>query len=342
MPATEHNEAIKNQLIGAILGGKTIAAFAELVNIPPSTAKKIWTKYWKTGSTKNHPHSGCPLKVDERAQQTLVCNAKKNWRAGFVELGNMMNPHISATTVQEHLDEANLHQRVAHKVPYLTELQKRKRKVWADERKGYDWSKVIWSDECYVYLGDRNGRVYVTCGPDEEYDECLVPTFKQSTVQVMVWGCIMKGKRGPLVVLEYPGGKGGGLNATRYQEQVLQGKLQAFWAKMRVERGDITFQQDGAPAHAAKSTKKWLSDHSISIFPHPPSSPDLNPIEPLWHKLKRHVRARPHPPTSVQELITAVHEAWGKIEAKDVDKYVGHMDNIVDAVLTANGGHTKF
>ena len=61
--------------------------------------------------------------------------------------------------------------------------------------------------------------MYVTRRTDEEYDkDCLVPTFKQSAVCVMVWGCIMKGQKGPLIVLEYLGGKGGGMNSACYQE----------------------------------------------------------------------------------------------------------------------------
>jgi hypothetical protein len=59
------------------------------------------------------------------------------------------------------------------------------------------WARVIWSDEAYIYLGDDRGHVFVTWRPDEEYlDECLVPTFKQSPVRVMVWACIMKGRKG--------------------------------------------------------------------------------------------------------------------------------------------------
>ena len=53
--------------------------------------------------------------------------------------------------------------------------------------KRIDWWRKIFSDECYVYLGDRHGRIFVTRRPDEEYDEeCLVPTFKQSSVCIMV------------------------------------------------------------------------------------------------------------------------------------------------------------
>ena len=87
-----------------------------------------------------------------------------------------------------------------------------------------DWSKVIWSDEAYLCLGDAKGSVYVTRRDDEVLnDDCVVQTFKQSSVRIMIWGCIMEDSKGPLVVLEYPGGKGGGMNAARYQDQVLSG-----------------------------------------------------------------------------------------------------------------------
>ena len=38
--------------------------------------------------------------------------------------------------------------------------------------------------------------------------------------------------------------------------------------------------------HQAKSTCDWLHHNSIGPFLHPASSPDLNPIEPLWKTLK--------------------------------------------------------
>ena len=93
-----------------------------------------------------------------------------------------------------------------------------------------DWQHVIWSDECYVYIGDSKCTVWVTWTPEEKFDEnCLVPTFKQSSIQVMVWGCIMEGKKGLLMVLDYPRGRGGEIMVKRYQEQVLNGLLHDFY-----------------------------------------------------------------------------------------------------------------
>jgi hypothetical protein len=121
-----------------------------------------------------------------------------------------MIPSVSASSVRRTIVSVGLHRRKAQKVVYLTKTQKRARKQWALRYKGWkerDWGTVIWSDECYVYLGDDRGTVWVTRTAEEEFDEnWVIPTFKQSAIQVMVWGCVMKGKKGPLVVLEYPGG----------------------------------------------------------------------------------------------------------------------------------------
>ena len=134
------------------------------------------------------------------------------------QLQNQVTADISTSTVRRILDGEGYHRWVARRVPYLTKKHKQARLAWAKKNKGMsreDWGQIIFSDECYVYLGDKQGCIYVTRRADEELlDECLVPTFEQSSVRVMIWGCIVEGKKGPLVVLEYPGGKGGGMNST--------------------------------------------------------------------------------------------------------------------------------
>jgi len=261
----------------------------------------------------------------------------------YKEIGNQVEPHLSAGSICNHLASQGYHRRLARRVPYLTKGQRRKRLEWARKVRGFEWDKVIWSDESYIYLDDTRGRIYVTRQDNEIFQEdCLILTFKQSSICVMVWGCIMQGRKGPLVVLEYPGGRGGGMNAKRYQEQVLEKEFLGFWSKMKEKRGSIFFQHDGAPSHTSKTTVQWLKSHDITIFPHPPSSPDVNPIENIWHELKEHIRKQAHHPSSVAELIEAVKEAWKQIKIKDVNKYVHRMDDVVEAVLKAKGGHTGF
>ncbi len=53
---------------------------------------------------------------------------------------------------------------------------------------------------------------------------------------------------------------------------------------------DFVFQQDLAPAHTAKGTKRWFNDHGVTVLDWPANSPDLNPIENLWGIVKRNMR----------------------------------------------------
>ncbi|KAJ7271827.1 hypothetical protein C8J57DRAFT_1507730 [Mycena rebaudengoi] len=163
--------------------------------------------------------------------------------------------------------------------------------AWAKDRQGMrdrEWACVMWSDECYIQLGDNKGRIYVTRTVDEVYDEgCLVPTFKQSPIRIMVRACIANNGKGPLVVLEYPGGKGGGMTAAHYQEQVLDAVVNAEMKRMEKKRRGMQFQQDGASSHAAKSTHH------------------MNPIEPVWNDLKCIWTHRPCPST-FEELKSVV------------------------------------
>jgi transposase len=329
-----------------VQAGLSVNKAASLTNIPSSTADDLWHKFLETGTTHNRPRSGRPSKVTPRLKRSIIRSALHNRRKPLNDLAQMAPDKIGTTTVRSILAEQGYHRRVARRVPFITQKQKKQRMQWARKYAQFtsrDWRKPIWSDECYVYLGDKAGRIYVTRRPNEENDEnCLVPSFKQSSVRVMIWACISCGKKGPLCVLEYPGGKGGGMNTTRYISQVLDPLLKPFFQEMKHQHRSPIFQQDGAPGHRSKATQKWFSDHSIPLMDHPPNSPDVSPIEPVWHELKKRLRARSHPPTSVSELIAAVKEAWDEIDIATIDKYILTMPYRVQAVLDSKGGHTRF
>ncbi|KIJ97348.1 hypothetical protein K443DRAFT_105805 [Laccaria amethystina LaAM-08-1] len=121
---------------------------------------------------------------------------------------NQLGLKVNKITIRCVLHHAGYHRRVAMKVPFLTKLHKHARMGWAHLYHCYkqqQWSKIIWSDEAYIHLSDNRGHIFITHCADEEYlEDCLVLTFKHSPVRVMVWGCIIQGRKGPLIVLEYP------------------------------------------------------------------------------------------------------------------------------------------
>lgn len=110
---------------------------------------------------------------------------------------------------------------------------------------------------------------------------------------------------------------------------------------MDSKHGQVLYQQDGASSHTPKLTTKWLSCHNVERMPYPSGSPDINPIEPIWHELKQRIRSWDHISTTLDELKMATWEAWDDILVEDIDMYVDTMQLQVQAVLAARGGHTR-
>lgn len=341
--------ATKNQLIGAIKVSGNISEVASDNNVPRTTLNTLWQKFNETGTIEDRPKSGRPFKLKDRGERRLLNMARQSCRMPLGELGNQSIPSVCEQTARRTLARFGYHRRKARRVPFLTPVKKDRRITIARELKATPYitadtfTHIIWSDECYVQLGDTPGSIYVMRLSGKAYDEgCTIPTFKESSVRVMVWACVMRGRKGPLVVLDYPGGKGGGMNSDRYITQVLEGVLLDFYLDMVDERAYILFQQDGASCHQSKRTLGWLDDHGIPLLPHPPSSPDLNPIEPVWADLKRLIRAHPHHPSSAAELIQAVQKAWAALSVDDIDKHTGSFARRIDAVIEAKGGNTRY
>jgi transposase len=349
LPSSRHewDSSIKDRVVGAIVTGDIkVTTAARREGVPIQTARDWVKKFKATGSTENLPRSGRPTKLGPQARRLVVRKAQKARRAPFREIGNTMEPPVSSDTIRRILEECGYHRCVARYVPFLTEGHKKQRLAWGRAQHAltaHDWWRVIWSDECYIYLSSKHGRIYVTRRPDEVYHpDCLVPTFTQSSICVMVWGCIMQDRKGPIVALEYPGGKGGGMNSKRYREQVLEGPFWDFYTQMNEERGLAVFQQDGASMHTSKTTRAWLARHDVSVFPHPSSSPDMNPIEPVWWELKKAIKSLPVLPSSVDQLRQAVVTAWEALDIEHINKHTRSMPDRVQAILSAKGGHTPY
>lgn len=336
----------KNRIIGFYLATGNATAAASNENIPPRTAQYIIQRYKETGSASNRHRTGRPSILTNYDKREIIRTARKNRRMPLGQITNQISANVSTTTIRRVLAAQGYHRRVARRVPYLTLYHKRLRLLWGKNYRSWrkaHWRRVIFSDECYVHVGDKCGRIFVTRRKDErQLDECVVPTFKQSKLRVMVWGCIARGRKGPLVVMEYPGGKGGGMNSRRYQQQILEDVFFDFYACLKQSRGYMQFQQDGAPAHTSKSTLAWLAANKIPLFFHPPNSPDLNPIEPVWFELKRILQHHSHSPTTIDELKQFVRTAWDEISMNTINKHIDDMPDRAASVLRVKGGHTRF
>lgn len=156
----QHGTPKKNQLVGAIRAGKSIAESSLLFSIPYSTARDIWKRYKNTGSTENYLRSGRPTKLSDVMKRHIIQTALKSRRKPFREIGNEIGIKVSEGTIRNVLREKGYRRCVARKVPYLTDKHRKARLSWAWMYRRFskrNWQRVIWSDECYVYLGDNRG-----------------------------------------------------------------------------------------------------------------------------------------------------------------------------------------
>ncbi|KAJ7027565.1 hypothetical protein C8F04DRAFT_926571, partial [Mycena alexandri] len=91
-----------------------------------------------------------------------------------------------------------------------------------------------------------------------------------------------------------------------------------------------------------KVTKKWLADHNVPIFPHPPISPDVSAIEPVWHILKTHLRDYQPPPSTESQLRDVPLDIWGKITCDEINPFIERTSFFTRAFVTELAVHCGF
>lgn len=167
-----------------------------------------------------------------------------------------------------------------------------------------------------IELGERPGQKRVTHRPGKEHNfECTQPIFRSGRKLIMVWACIAHGVKGPIIKLDLPPPKkdqngqrkDGGMGGKEYVEQVLHGPLKDFVKEMESRRGcEILVVEDRAPSHKSVLAKAAQNELGIKHLPHPTSSPNPNPKEPLWLKVKNRVADLPGSANSLDKLWAAV------------------------------------
>lgn len=315
-------------------------------HIPRTTVIGVVKKYNETGSAENKKRSGRPPITTPRDDRNIVATARANRRTTYEGLRCKVNVEASAKTIYRRLSAAGYLRRKARRKPLLMDRHVKQRKQWLQEvaQMSPDWHKhVMWSDESYICLSDKGGDSYVTRRPNEEnLDPCIVPTIKQSPIRVMVWALIAYDYKSPLVVLEYKGGKKGGMDADKYIDQVVEPHVWNCYCDLTDKRGHMYFMHDNAPSHTSTKTKKALAEIALPQMMHPANSPDLNPIENLWAVLKSRIQGRERHPNSIAELTAAAKEEWEKIDETTVNKYVDTMPERYEALKAQKGHHIPY
>ena len=87
------------------------------------------------------------------------------------------------------------------------------------------------------------------------------------------------------------------------------------------------FQHDNDPKQTAKATKDWLKKKHIKVLEWLSQSPDLNPIENQWRKLK--VKVAKRQPRNLNDLEKICKEEWDKIPPEMCANLVKRLTSVI-------------
>jgi transposase len=254
-------------------------------------------------------------------------------------LSNIINQPLSHKTVRRALKAAGMKAVVKKKRPKLTARHRRERMDFAIAHRDWtieDWKCVVWSDETKINCLGSDGRVWVWKRAGEQLNPRLVQeTTKFGGGSIMFWGCMFWEGVGYGTRID------GRMDADLYT-QIMEDELLKSLEYYSKDKEDILFQQDNDPKHTSKKAKRWFENHEIQVMHWPSQSPDLNPIEHLWHHLKNKVGAIEPPPPSLEELWGRVQVEWDKIGKEVCQNLIESMPRRMQAVIQAKGGYTKY
>ncbi len=131
-----------------------------------------------------------------------------------------------------------------------------------------------------------------------------------------------------------------GINGPKYAEWVLRGPLLDDVRVLEGRGRHPLVQEDNAPIHNNEYCDK--TELGLVCFPHPPTSPDLNPIENAWFELQSRLADMQPRSRRSDDFWVCCGRAWDDIPMDYINKLVEGMPRCLEAVQRRDGWPTRY
>ncbi len=280
------------------------------LKLSSSTVHNIIQRFRESGTISVRKGQGQKTILDARDLRALRRHCITYRNATVMEITTWAQEYfqktLSVNTIHHAIRRCRLNLYRSKKKPYLNMIQKRRRFLWAKAHLKWTvakWKTVLWSDKSkFEVLFGKLGRHVIRTKEDEDNPSCYQRSV-QKPASLMVWGCMSACGMGSLHIWK------GTINAERHIQVLEQHMLPS---RRRLFQGrPCIFQHDNARPHTASITTSWLRRRRIRVLKWPACSPDLSPIENIWHIIKRKMRQRR--PKTVEQLEACIRQEWDNI-----------------------------
>lgn len=306
------------------------------LHISHSAVGRVFNRHLKQGNVIPVKQPGRPRITSVHTDRIIKRLAVKNPAITSNEIAAEVNGAASARTIRRRLhDQFHLKAHRPALKPCLTKKQRHKRLAFCREysTKTAEWwqENVLFSDEVLFQL-QPTSPFYIRRPQYSRFHPRYVRPRFRFAIKLMVWGCISASGVAALTILP----RGATVNSIRYidiLEQNLQ--LSLAWSQTNI------FMHDNAPCHASNMTREWLVANHIPTLPWPGNSPDLNPIENVWSRMKAQVRKKN--PRTVDELSEMIYNVWhADITPEYCQILIASMPKRLNEVRIRNGGTSHY
>ena len=296
---------------------------------------------------------GRPRKVSNRDERNILrslhklreldgaCTSKK------VQLDAGVT-HIANRTVRHFLNKNGYSYLQARRKGLMSKADLKRRTKFA-RKMIKDQSENVWKKDICFYL-DGSSFIHKT-NPADQARAPMAKVWRKKN-EGLKRGCTAKGKKAGsggkaahfMVCISY--GKGvcfteryEKLTGTFFADFVKRNFRKIF--KSSVSARGNKFIQDGDPSQNSKAAKKEMELLNVQLFSIPPRSPDINPIENVFHLLDRKLKSDAISKNITHETFTEfcdrVEKTLKEFPATEIDKIIDTMPKRMKEIVKCRG-----
>lgn len=344
MPRKETPPSVREAICTMYKNGSKVSDIAKSLSMHRSTVSSIIQGFKKSGSATTSSRTGRPKKLAPRDLRRLNRLIMTHRRTPLTKVYALFNKdsgtNLCKRTLDKYCRQLGFTRSPSTKKQVLKDRHCRARIMWCKPRRYWtveqNWSKVIFSDESMVKIGD-NYRVYVWKKSGEGYRPDLYGQKEnsiKSRFKVMIWGCISYNGIGTLDFIE------GNIDSKKYLE-CLERNLWPVISK-EFPQGGAIFQDDGAPVHTARIVQSWKTENNVRTLPWPAYSPDFNIIENAWFIVKHQLQKEVLQIKSQADLEERIRRIWESLTLGYIRTLYASMPNRIRQCQLLKGHRTKY